>query len=541
MKASNEMRLPNEVDALVVGAGFSGLYSLHKLRGLGLSAVVLEKGDGVGGTWYWNRYPGARCDVESPYYSYSFDEDLQQEWEWTERYPAQPELLEYINHVADRFDLRKDIFFETTVVSAVFDESDERWTVTSVGPDGGSVIRAKYCIMATGCLSSARMPDIPGINFFSGRLLHTGKWPHEEVDFTGRRVGVIGTGSSGIQAIPMIAKQAANLQVFQRTANFSVPAFNGPIDQEWFAKIKANYPELRERSRHTTMGIPYQRRNQAAADITEEERREIFEEHWPKGGFRISSCFNDLMRNKESNDSLSDFVRSKIEQTVKDPKTAELLKPYGYPITGKRICVDTDYYDTFNRENVELIDVKSDPIVEITETGVKTENNFYELDDLVVATGFDAMTGAMLRMDIRGRNGASLREHWDAGARTYLGVAIAGFPNLFTIAGPGSPSVLSNMLTSIEQHVEWITEHISYLRERGYDTSEATVDSETLWVDHVRDLAEQTLFPTANSWYLGANVPGKPRVFMPYVGGVGAYRAHCDGVAAREYEGFALR
>ncbi|RBM01962.1 cyclohexanone monooxygenase [Glutamicibacter soli] len=535
------MRMPHEVDALVVGAGFSGLYSMHKLRGLGLSTVILEKGDGVGGTWYWNRYPGARCDVESPYYSYSFDEDLQQDWEWTERYPAQPELLKYINHVADRFDLRKDIFFETTVVSAVFDESTERWTVTSIGPDGGSVISAKYCIMATGCLSSARMPDIPGINSFTGRLLHTGMWPHEEVDFTGQRVGVIGTGSSGIQAIPMIAKQAKNLQVFQRTANFSVPAFNGPIDQEWFAKIKANYPELRERSRHTAMGIPYQRRNQAAVDISEDERRAVFEEHWPKGGFRISSCFNDLMRNKESNDSLSDFVRAKIEQTVTDPKTAELLKPYGYPITGKRICVDTDYYATFNRENVQLIDVKSDPIVEITPTGVRTESNFYELDALVVATGFDAMTGAMLRMDIRGRDGASLREHWDAGARTYLGVAIAGFPNLFTIAGPGSPSVLSNMLTSIEQHVEWITDHLAYLQAKGYETSEATTASEAGWVEHVRELADQTLFPTANSWYLGANVPGKPRVFMPYVGGVGTYRAHCEGVAAREYEGFALK
>ncbi|PQZ94757.1 cyclohexanone monooxygenase [Arthrobacter sp. MYb227] len=535
------MALPNDVDVLVVGAGFSGLYMLHKLRGLGLSAVALEKGDGVGGTWYWNRYPGARCDVESPYYSYSFDADLEQEWEWTERYPAQPELLKYINHVADRFELRKDIFLETTAVSAVFDESENLWTVTSIGPEGGHVTRARYCIMATGCLSSARMPNIPGLESFQGQLLHTGMWPHEEIDFTGQRVGVIGTGSSGIQAIPVIAEQAQNLQVFQRTPNFSVPAFNGPIDQQWYREIKENYPELRERSRHTTMGIPFQRRDQAAIDISEEEREQVFEEHWPKGGFRISSCFNDLMRNQESNDSLASFVRNKIDQMVHDPKIAQLLKPYDHPVTGKRICVDTNYYATYNRDNVELIDVKSDPIQEITAHGIQTEDHFFELDTIVVATGFDAMTGAMLHMDIRGRGGASLREHWEAGARTYLGLAVAGFPNMFTIAGPGSPSVLSNMLTSIEQHVEWISDHLVHLREGGYTSSEAATVAEDEWVDHVRELSEKTLFPSANSWYLGANVPGKPRVFMPYIGGVGRYRAHCTDIASRDYEGFVLK
>lgn len=535
------MRLPDEVDVLVVGAGFSGLYMLHKLREIGLKAVALEKGDGVGGTWYWNRYPGARCDVESPYYSYSFDADLEQEWEWTERYPAQPELLRYINHVTDRFDLRKDIAFETTAVSAIFDESSDIWTVTTVGPEGGHVIRATYCVMATGCLSAARMPNIPGLESFEGQLLHTGMWPHEEVDFTGQRVGVIGTGSSGIQAIPVIATQAEELQVFQRTPNFSVPAFNGPINQEWVKGIKADYPALRERSRHTTMGIPYQRRDQAAVDVSEEERQRVFEEYWPKGGFRISSCFNDLIRNKESNDSLASFVRNKIDDMVDDPKVAELLKPRGYPITAKRICVDTNYYATYNRDNVELVDVKSDPIQEITARGIQTESKLFELDIIVVATGFDAMTGAMLYMDIRGRGGASLREHWDAGARTYLGLAVAGFPNMFTIAGPGSPSVLSNMITSIEQHVEWIAAHLAYLVKKGYATSEADTVSEDEWVEHVRELSEMTLFPNANSWYLGANVPGKPRVFMPYVGGVGAYRAHCDGVAARDYEGFLVK
>lgn len=540
-KVSSKMRLPKEVDALIVGAGFSGLYMLYRLRKLGLNTVAVEQGDGVGGTWYWNRYPGARCDVESPFYSYSFDEDLQQEWQWTERYATQPELLAYINHVADRFDLRKNVYLETKVVSAIFDETDERWTVTSTGPDGGSVIRAKYCIMATGCLSSARMPDIPGLDSFQGRLLHTGEWPHEEVDFSGQTVGVIGTGSSGVQAIPLIAEQAEELKVFQRTPNFSVPAHNGPIDQEWFDKIKANYPELRERSRHTTMGIPHDRRQQAAIDVSPEERRRVFEDHWPKGGFRVSSCFNDLMRNKESNDALSDFVRDKISEIVDDPETAAKLKPYGYPNTGKRICVDTNYYATFNRDNVELVDVKSDPIQEITPTGVRTGNRHVELDALVVATGFDAMTGSMLRMDIHGRDGISLRDHWDAGARTYLGLAISGFPNLFTIAGPGSPSVLSNMLTSIEQHVDWVTDHLSYMQDNGLEVSEAKESSEDHWVEHVRELADKTLFPTANSWYLGANVPGKPRVFMPYVGGVGNYRAHCEEVAAQDYAGFALK
>lgn len=535
------MQLPNEVDVLVVGAGFSGLYMLHKLRRLGLEAVALEKGGGVGGTWYWNRYPGARCDVESPYYSYSFDADLEQEWEWTERYPAQPELLSYINHVADRFDLRKDIAFDTTLVSATFEESTDQWTITSLGPNGGQLTRAKFCIMATGCLSSARMPNIPGLDSFKGELLHTGMWPHEEVDFTGQRVGVIGTGSSGIQVIPEIAARAQHLRVFQRTPNFSVPAFNGPIDRDWFRGIKENYPELRERSRHTTMGIPFQRRNQSAMDVSDAERQQVFEEHWPKGGFRISSCFNDLIKNQDSNNALAEFVRNKIEQMVDDPDVAAVLKPYDHAITAKRICVDTNYYATYNRDNVELVDVKSDPIQQVTPNGIQTEERFFELDTLVVATGFDAMTGAMLHMDIRGRGGASLRDHWDAGARTYLGLAVAGFPNMFTIAGPGSPSVLSNMITSIEQHVEWITEHLSYLMEQGYATSEASTVSEDQWVDHVRELSEKTLFPSANSWYLGANVPGKPRVFMPYVGGVGTYRGHCDEVAARNYEGFLIK
>jgi cyclohexanone monooxygenase len=531
------MSTQREVDVVVVGAGFSGLYMLHKLRQQNLDAVVFERGNGVGGTWFWNRYPGARCDVESQDYSYSFSPELEQEWEWTERYPAQPEILRYLNHVADRFDLRRSIELETEVTGAAFDETTNRWTVTT---QQGETVNAKYVVMATGCLSSGRVPDFDGLDSFAGEVYHTGSWPQDGADFTGKRVGVIGTGSSGIQAIPEIAAQAEHLTVFQRTPSFSVPARNAPIDPEFLREVKATYPERREFARRSATGLPFAGGSAMAMEVTEEERQATYESLWGEGGFRIGAAYADLIVNKESNDTLAAFIHSKIDEAVDDPETAEKLKPRDYPVSTKRICVDTNYYATYNRPNVDLVDVRESPIVGFDERGLKTQAAEYELDAVVFATGFDAMTGALLGPDITGVGGVRLREHWEAGPRTYLGLSTVGFPNLFIVAGPGSPSVLTNMVSAIEQHVEWISDHLAHLEERGLNRSEAAADAEQAWVDQVNAIAGMTLFNTANSWYLGANVPGKPRIFMPYAGGFGAYRETCDAVAAEGYRGFVL-
>jgi cation diffusion facilitator CzcD-associated flavoprotein CzcO len=526
------------LDAVVVGAGFAGLYALHSLRGLGLSTRVYEAGDGVGGTWYWNRYPGARCDVESVTYSYSFSEELEQEWMWTERYPAQPEILRYLNHVADRFHLRPDIQLETRVTSAVYDETADRWTIET---DRGDRVSAKFVVMATGCLSSWQVPQLDGLDTFRGRTYHTGNWPHEGVDLTGLRVGVIGTGSSGIQSIPAIAGHAGQVVVFQRTPNFSVPARNRPIDPELERQVKANYRALREKARGSGSGLPVDPPTQSALEVDPDERRRRFEAGWELGGPpAIMASYNDILLKKEANDTLAEFVRAKIRETVRDPAVAERLCPTDHPVGTKRICVDTDYYATFNRENVTLVDVRSAPIQEVTPRGIRTSEAEYELDAIVFATGFDAMTGALLKIDIRGRSGRTLQEKWADGPRTYLGVQMAGFPNLFTITGPGSPSVLSNMVVSIEHHVEWISDLIRYVREHGYESVEATGEAEDAWVAHVNEVADKTLYPQANSWYTGANIPGKPRVFMPYVGGVGPYRRLCAEIAEKDYEGFAF-
>ena len=526
-----------EFDVVVVGAGFAGMYMLHRLRADGRSVRVIEAGDGVGGTWYWNRYPGARCDVESMEYSYQFDEDLQQEWEWTERYAAQPEILRYANHVADRFDLRRDISFETRVVGAHFDESANRWDVQT---SQGTVLRAQFLIMATGCLSSENTPAFPGLETFEGRLFHTGKWPHEPVDFTGRRVGVIGTGSSAIQSIPVIASQAGDLTVFQRTANYSVPAQNGPIPPEYVAAVKSEYGDFRARNslQPGAFGARYPRGDVPAAAVSEEERRAEFERRWAMGGFTFLGSFNDLALDKSANDMAAEFAREKIRAIVADPAVAELLSPKQV-IGCKRLCLDTGYFETFNRPNVHLVDVSASPIEQITPTGVRTGGVDYELDDLILATGFDAMTGTLLRMDIRGRDGLTLGEAWEAGPRTYLGLNVPGFPNLFTISGPGSPSVLTNMIVSIEQHVRWIADCITYLRSHDVATIEAEQASSDAWVEHVNTIANYTLYPTCNSWYLGANIPGKTRVFMPLMG-FPDYVTKCDHVAANDYEGFVL-
>jgi cation diffusion facilitator CzcD-associated flavoprotein CzcO len=530
------MSMP-DVHAVIVGGGFAGLYMLHRLRGLGLSARVYEAGDGIGGTWYWNRYPGARCDVESMDYSYSFSDELQQEWTWTERYASQPEILKYINHVADRFDLRRDIRLATRVTAAVFDEATNRWEVRT---DRGEQVSARFCIMATGCLSAAQVPDLQGLETFEGTWYHTGHWPHEGVDFTGQRVGIIGTGSSAIQSIPLIAREAAHLFVFQRTPNFSIPAHNAPLDAEYERRWKANYAEHRRQARESRVGFVVERNDQSALAVSPEERRREYEARWSRGGLGFNATFADLLTSKDANDTAADFVRAKIRAAVRDPAVAEMLSPRHYPVGTKRLCVDTNYYETFNRDNVTLVDLRSAPIEAITRQGLRTRDEAYPLDSIVFATGFDAMTGALLSIDIRGRAGRALRDKWTAGPRTYLGLGVAGFPNLFAITGPGSPSVLSNMIVSIEQHVDWIAACLAHLREHRREVIEATVEAEDRWVAHVNEVGHATLYPLANSWYMGANIPGKPRIFMPYIGGVGAYRQICDDVAAGGYEGFTL-
>jgi cyclohexanone monooxygenase len=525
------------LDAIVVGAGFAGMYMLHRLRGLGLTVRVYEAGKGVGGTWYWNRYPGARCDVESMDYSYSFSEELQQEWRWTERYAAQPEILRYANHVADRFDLRRDIQFETRVRSAVFDEASRRWTVET---DRGDRVSARFCIMATGCLSEPQVPDFKGLETFEGKWYHTGQWPHEGVDFTGLRVGVIGTGSSAIQSIPIIAQQATHLFVFQRTPNYSMPAQNAPLDPEYERWVKEHYADFRRQARESRVGFVVERSGDSALAVPAAEREREYEKRWRRGGLGFSAAYTDLLVSQDANDTAAEFFRAKIRSIVRDPAVADLLCPRDYPLGTKRLCVDTGYYATFNRDNVTLVDVRTAPIEAITPKGVRTRKAEYAVDALVFATGFDAMTGALLDIDIRGRGGRRLREEWAAGPRTYLGLAIAGFPNLFTITGPGSPSVLSNMIVSIEQHVDWIADCLAYLRGHGHATIEPTAEAQEAWVQHVSDVGHTTLYPRAPSWYMGANIPGKPRVFMPYIGGVGVYRQKCDEVAAKGYDGFAL-
>jgi len=525
-----------DYDAVVVGAGFAGMYMLHRLRGLGMRVRVYEAGSGVGGTWYWNRYPGARCDVESVQYSYQFSDTLQQEWEWSERYATQPEILRYAEHVADRFDLRRDIQFDTRIASAVFDEAQGRWLLST---ESGETISGRFCIMATGCLSSTNTPRFPGSDRFRGALYHTGRWPHEPVDFTGLSVGVIGTGSSAIQSIPIIAEQATHLYVFQRTPHYSVPAHNTPLSPEYKREVKVSYSALRTRAKQMFAGIDLRLNDRPAIEASEEERRREYQSRWEYGGVSFMGSFNDLLFNEASNATAAAFVREKIREIVRDPAIAKTLSP-DYVIGCKRLCVDTGYYATFNRDNVTLVDVSKTPIEAIVEKGVRVDGEEYVVDALVLATGFDAMTGALSRIDIRGRDWRSLRDKWQGGPRTYLGLMTAGFPNLFTITGPGSPSVLTNMLPSIEQHVDWIADCLAHLRSHGMAQIEPTLEAENEWAAHVNEVAGTNLRSSCNSWYVGANVPGKPRVFMPYIGGFPAYVQKCNEVVAEGYRGFVL-
>jgi len=525
-------------DVVVVGAGFAGMYMLHRLRGLGFSVRVYEQGSDVGGTWYWNRYPGARCDVESMQYSYSFSEELQQEWNWSERYAPQPEILKYAQHVADRFRLRPDIAFNTRVGRVEFDEGCGAWEVST---SDGRTVQAQFVVLATGCLSNARMPDLKGLSDFRGKVYHTGHWPHEGADFTGLRVGVIGTGSSAIQSVPVIAEQASHLFVFQRTPNFSIPARNAALTAEERDAFRRNYPEIRRFAREEARnGIYAELPDRGALDDGENARRIKYEQRWAKGGLTFMLAYNNLILDKTANDTAANFVREKISEIVRDPATAKRLQPDNHPIGSKRICVDTDYYATFNRANVTLVDIRRGGIDEILPTAVRAGGQDYDIDALVLATGFDAMTGSVAKIDIRGRGGRTLKQKWAEGPKTYLGLMSEGFPNLFIITGPGSPSVLSNMIVSIEQHVDWIADCLAFMRSRGLVFMEAMLEAEEKWVAHVNEVAEMTLYPQANSWYMGANIPGKPRIFMPYIGGVGVYRRICDEVAAAGYRGFAM-
>jgi len=524
------------IDAVIVGAGFGGMYMLHCLRKLGFNAQVFEGGDDVGGTWYWNRYPGARCDIESMQYSYSFSEDLDQEWDWTEKYAPQPEILAYAKHVADRLDLRRDIKFNTRVTSANFDESRNQWTVTT---DKGDKVEARFCIMAVGCLSAANKPPFEGMDDFSGPVYHTGEWPHEGVDFTGKKVAVIGTGSSAIQSIPLIAAQASDLTVFQRTATYSVPAWNEAVDPAKAAEVKANYPDLRAKARARPTGFYFPFNMQPAMDASPEERRAKYEEAWERGGLPFLGAFGDLLFEKEANDTVAEFAREKIRSVVKDTATADLLCPDN--IFGcKRLCVDTGYFETYNLPHVKLVDVSRRPIERFTEKGVVANGIEHEVDAVVCATGFAAMTGSFDRIDIRGRNGLTLKENWAGGARTYLGLSTVGFPNFFMITGPGSPSVLAQMIQSIEQHADWMADCIAHMSDIGAETIEPTLEAEDAWVDHVNEVSEISLRSTCSSWYVGANIPGTPRVFMPYIGGFPVYVQKCNDVMTNGYEGFKI-
>ena len=529
-----------DFDAIVIGAGFSGLGMLRRLRDeLGMSVQVYEAGDGVGGTWYWNRYPGARCDSESYVYCFSFSKELLQEWNWSGKYPEQPEILSYLNHVADRFDLRRNIEFSTRVTSAKFLEDDNLWQIET---DQGDRVSARFLITGIGCISAGNVPDIPGLDSFEGDHYHTGSWPHEGVDFAGKRVAVIGTGSSGVQSIPVIAKQAESLTVFQRTPQYTIPARHETVDRRFIEEeVKPNYDAILEKARWSQSGFPLELSERLALEVSEEERQETYEALWAQGGFRfLHASYKDIRTDVEANDTAAEFIRSKIRQIVTDPDTVSKLLPTDHPLGSKRALIDTNYYETYNRDNVELVDIRRSPIQEITPKGIRTEDEEYEFDIIVFATGFDAMTGSFLRMDILGRNDLSLKEKWSEGPKTYLGVQVAGFPNMFMVTGPGSPSVLSNMPVAIEQHIEWISNFIEYLREHGVEAAEAEPDAEDAWVSHVNEVAEATLYMLANSWYLGANIPGKPRVFMPYAGGLGTYRERCNEIAENGYEGFTL-
>jgi len=525
-------------DVAVVGAGFAGLYAIYRCRELGFRTVGIEAGGDVGGTWYWNRYPGARCDVESMDYSYSFDHDLQQSWRWGERYAAQPEILAYAQHVADRFHLRQHIRFGQQVDAATYHQDQATWTL-QLG--SGGTVAARFLLLATGSLSAVNRPDIPGLHTFGGEVHFTAQWPSGPVSFTGKKVGIIGTGSSGIQCAPLVAEEAAQLVVFQRTANYTIPAPNRPLDPEEWEEILAGYPEHRTKARRSGAGTLFAPYAASGLEVDDQERRRIFADSWQRGGVHFAKTFGDQLTNEEVNRLAREFAEEQIRAVVADPVTASMLTPTDHPIGTKRICTDAGYYQTFNRPNVTLVDLRKEPIATVTPTGIRTQAVTYELDMLIFATGFDAMTGSVTRIDLRGAHGTCIRDAWADGPLTYLGLAVPGFPNLFVLNGPGSPSVLANMIMHAEQQVDWVATALQDCREGGFTEIEAQVEAAEEWTDHVHATAAQTLMVQARSWYMGANIEGKARGFMPYVGGLGTYCATCDSVRDHGYRGFVRR
>jgi cation diffusion facilitator CzcD-associated flavoprotein CzcO len=526
-----------ELDAVVVGAGFSGLYMLYKLRNLGLRCRVFEAGDGVGGAWYWNRYPGARCDSESYFYCFSFSEALLQEWHWTERFPAQAEIERYLNFVADRLDLRRDIQFATRVVAATYDEAALRWTVET---DTGDRVKTRYVVTAIGGLTTANVPAIPGLEDFAGDWYHTGQWPKEGVDLRGKRVGVIGTGSTGTQLIPVVAQQAAELTVFQRTPNYSMPARNAPLDPHFIAEVRANYPEIWRKAKSSRGGLPFPAPTENFDEVDASEAYRRYEAAWQQGGVLVLQQFKDVFSNPQSNEFAANFFRDKIRATVKDPVNAEKLAPKGYPIGAKRAVLDTHYFETFNLPHVHLVDVKETPIRKITPTGICVGDTDHALDVIIFATGYDAVTGSFRAIDFRGRQGIRLVDRLADGPRSYLGLGFAGFPNLLTVNGPCNPALSTNVPVSIEHDVEWIADCIAYLEKHGIKAIEPTEDAEEAWVLNTEKIAEGTIFHQADSWFLGANIPGKPRRLLLWMGGHIAFREKCTEVAAAGYQGFAF-
>jgi len=535
MQNSNSKQSATRVDVIVVGAGFAGMYAVYKFREMGKSVIGVEGGGDVGGVWYWNRYPGARCDLMSVDYSYGFSEEVQQEWTWSEQFAAQPEILAYANFVADRLDLRKNYRFNTRVTSAIWDEASKMWRATV---DTGEVIEAPYCIMSTGPLSIPKDPDIPGLDRFKGELLRAQTWPHHKIDYKGKRVGVIGTGSTGIQIIQTLGREDCELFVFQRTPSYTLPMRNHTLEPDYVEEIKRHYPAMREAMRHNPTGGTRPVSSRPFFSLPPSQRRQAMEQAWINGGHTFLGSFADILTNQEANDQVSDFVREKIGEIVNDPETAEALKPRDYPIFARRVCLDTEYYETYNRPNVHLVNVKKDPIVEITEKGLRLESGEFELDMLILATGYDALTGALLAFEVVGRDGAKLKDKWKDGPVSNLGMMVHGFPNLFATSGPNGPAALANLITIPEHDVDWIADMIEYMEAKGYSAVETSAAAEAVWMKIVADLAEHSLIRKANTWWVGANVKGKPTGLTMFIGGFNKYREHAAAAAARREELF---
>lgn len=526
------------IDTLVVGAGLAGLRALYSMRKAGFETVVLEASDEIGGVWNHNRYPGARCDVESYDYSYSFSPELEQEWRWTERYPTQPEILRYINHVADRFDLRRNVILNSRVTEAAYDEGAARWTVTT---QDGSQWSARVLLLCLGQLSAPKMPDYPGQDSFKGEVIVSAQWPRHEISYDGKRVGIIGTGSSGMQMTPVIAQQADHLTVFQRTANYSVPAANAPLSEDEDKQVKADYAARRALMRNSPTGLGFTPERIKTLDVPADQREIAFEKSYHRLGFGFALTYPDILLDAGANAVASAFLHRKIGERVKDPTIREKLIPRSHGFGTRRPSVDSGYFEAFNRDNVTLVDIRETPITSFAENGIYTGETFHPLDMVIFATGFDALTGSILKVRITGRGGLTLQEKWAAGPLTHLGVGTAGFPNMLIVAGPGSPSILSNVLVSIEEQIDWFTDLLTGMRARGEVEVEVSEQAEQDWTAHVQERAAQTLYMTAESFYNGSEVAGKPRVFMPYPGGIKNYRRALESCATEGYSGFALR